>query len=191
MDVVERNIWKFLRKSDEETLRKVKARCEEYLNEDQDSLNKKAVMRAAAKKKGGSFKPLKMNSNNKVTIPKKSNLNLKGKNFKKLDLKSVTSNEGGNDVYHTTISLSYKDDWGSSLVYVNDVNIVDALKKRATECKKKNQYFPYGFGNKKDQLKVKKLDLNEKGVPTRVKLTLKFWNMENRSGYSCYAQIEK
>lgn len=79
------------------------------------------------------------------------------------------------------------DKYGDGFVLLKDKAYESFIRSTYAKCQEQGLYFPYGFGNGKNQLKVKKLNLGATAKDTTLTLKFSRWDVNGKSGFSCYA----
>lgn len=111
----------------------------------------------------------------------------------KRKLTAISADETTDNIltgYNTCIFYMQSDNYGDALVKIKDEKFLQEVMKLHKDCKSKGWYFPFGFGETKDQLKIKKYKQDQKFVELKVKLKFSKWDMSKddneKIGYSCY-----
>lgn len=105
---------------------------------------------------------------------------------KQLDMMAGISD----DIIDDTVEVMYisTDHYNDGLVSIRDASFQDKVEKKRAECASLGMYFPYGFGQQKNLLKIKNFRRPVKNEIIRLNLSFRRWNSNGKQGFSCYAR---
>jgi hypothetical protein len=105
---------------------------------------------------------------------------------KQLDMMANVSD----DIIDDTVDVMYimTDNYNDGLVSIQDPIFQDKVEKKRAECAGLGMYFPYGFGQQKNLLKIKNFRRPVRNEIVRLTLTFRRWNSNGKQGFSCYAK---
>uniref|UniRef100_A0A6C0CG29 Uncharacterized protein n=1 Tax=viral metagenome TaxID=1070528 RepID=A0A6C0CG29_9ZZZZ len=101
---------------------------------------------------------------------------------------------GGNiNPESATVKATYvsSDNYGDGYIELSDKSYEALMRATHTNCQQQGLYFPYGFGSGKNQLKIKKLNLGKLRKDITISLKFSRWEMNGKSGFSCYGEVSK
>jgi hypothetical protein len=105
---------------------------------------------------------------------------------KQLDMMANISD----DVLDDTVDVMYimTDQYNDGLVSIQDLVFQDKIEKKRAECAGLGMYFPYGFGQQKNLLKIKNFRRPVRNEILRLNLTFRRWSSNGKQGFSCYTK---
>lgn len=92
------------------------------------------------------------------------------------------------DMPNIKLVFKYSDQYKDGMCAVVDPEVRKKLELHVAKCKLEGLTFPFGYGQSKDLLKIKKFDRAEPGQNLNMTLSFRKWNYEGKSGFSCYAK---
>ena len=100
--------------------------------------------------------------------------------------KMETKGPPSSEMMEMNVVFLYADNYGNGMAAIKDEEVIAQIKTMHADCKNKGWYFPYGFGNNNDLLKIKNFKRERKGENCKIKVHFKQWNNQGKQGYSCY-----